>query len=98
VNYEKVRTEGAPSAYNDNVLWIRLDKLLVVCGLADSGTDAVRKIKASSVELLKPGEDRGEVWAFPHLQVRYRNEPEIKLTIRVGKKTRVAVLKNFNEN
>ncbi|HZC24116.1 MAG TPA: tyrosine--tRNA ligase [Candidatus Binatia bacterium] len=92
VSYEKVRTEGAPSAYNDNVLWIRLDKLLVVCGLADSGTDAVRKIKASSVELLRPDNDHGEVWASPHLQVAYRNEPEIRLTIRVGKRTRVAVI------
>jgi tyrosyl-tRNA synthetase len=93
VSYDNVRTEGAPSAYNDNVLWIRLDKLLVVCGLADSGTDAARKIKASSVELLPPDKDHGEVWAFPHLQVVYRNEPEIRLTIRVGRKTKVAVIK-----
>jgi tyrosyl-tRNA synthetase len=92
VPYEKVRMEGAPSADGDTYLWVRLDRLLVICGLADSGTDAVRKIKASSVELLRPGSDRGEAWTSPHLRVVYRGEGLIRLPIRVGKKTKEAVI------
>jgi tyrosyl-tRNA synthetase len=92
VQYENVRMEGAPSSDGDVYLWVRLDRLLVICGLADSVTDAVRKIKASSVELLRPNSDRGEVWPSPHLPIVFRGEPTIRLPIRVGKKTKEAVI------
>ncbi len=92
VPYQKVRTEGAPSSDSDSYLWVRLDRLLVICGLADSVTDAARKIKASSVELLQPDEERGKPWTSPHLQIVFRGEPAIRLIIRVGKKTKVAII------
>ena len=92
VQYEKVRTDGAPSSEGDTYLWLRLDRLLVICGLADSVTDAVRKIKASSVELLRPGEERGKPWTSPHLPIVFRGEPTIRLPIRVGKKAKEAII------
>jgi tyrosyl-tRNA synthetase len=92
VQYEKVRMEGAPSSNGDTYLWVRLDRLLGICGLADSVTDAVRKIKASSVELLRPGSDRGEVWQSPHLPIVFHGEPTITLTIKVGKKIRKIII------
>jgi tyrosyl-tRNA synthetase len=92
VPYEKVRMDGAPSSRGDTYLWVRLDRLLVICGLADSVTDAVRKIKASSVELLRPDGDRGEVWPSPHLPIVFRGEPIMRLPIRVGKKTKEALI------
>jgi tyrosyl-tRNA synthetase len=92
VPYEKVRMDGAPSSDGDIYLWVRLDRLLVICGLADSGTDAVRKIKASSVELLRPDRETGEVWPSPHLPIRFRGETIIRLPIRVGKKAKQAII------
>jgi tyrosyl-tRNA synthetase len=91
VDYEKIRSEGAPSPGGDPNLWIRLDRLLFLCGLADSVTDAGRKLKARSVELLKPDGERGEIWTSPHLPIVSRTLP-IKLIIRVGKKVRAALI------
>ena len=93
VPYEKVRMDGVPSSDGDTYLWVRLDRLLAICGLADSVTDAVRKIKASSVELLPPEKDRGEVWSSPHLPIVFRGEPTITLTIKVGKKIKKVLIK-----
>ena len=92
VKYEKVKEDGAPPVHGDTYLWVRLDRLLLTSGLAESGTDAVRKIKASSVELLRPGSDRGEVWTSPHLPIVFRGEPTITLTIKVGKKTKSVLI------
>jgi tyrosyl-tRNA synthetase len=92
VPYANVRMEGDPSSDGDNYLWVRLDRLLVTCGLADSVTDAARKIKASSVELLLPGKDRGEPWPSPHLPIVFRGERVFRLTIRVGKKIKEALI------
>jgi tyrosyl-tRNA synthetase len=92
VPYQKVRMDGAPSSDGDSCLWVRLDRLLVVCGLADSITDAVRKIKADSVELLRPGKDRGEIWPSPFLPVVFRGEPVLKLAVKDGKKTKEALI------
>jgi len=92
VPYEKVRTNGAPPSSDDTYLWVRLDRLLAICGLADSVADAVRKIKASSVELLRPDQDQGEVWSSPHLPIVFRGESAITLPIRVGKKTKRAII------
>lgn len=54
---------------------IKLDKLLVRCGMADSGSDATRKIKAKSVRI------DGEVKAEPVLNVKVPAE----MTVRVGR-------------
>ncbi len=54
---------------------IKLDKLLVRCGMADSGSDATRKIKAKSVRI------DGEVKAEPVLHL---NIP-VEFTLRVGR-------------
>src|SRR5947208_1409549 len=50
VAYDKIRLPDAPAPGSDSYLYIRLDRLLVICGMADSTTDAGRKLKASSVE------------------------------------------------
>jgi tyrosyl-tRNA synthetase len=92
VRHEHVKEDDAPPADGQDIVWVRLDRLLVICGLADSVTDAVRKIKASSVELLRPGSDRGEVWRSPHVPIVSHGEPTIRLPIRVGKKTKEAVI------
>src|ERR1700722_2396391 len=47
--YEKIRPPDVGPPASDSILLIRLDRLLVICGLADSNTDAGRKLKASSV-------------------------------------------------
>ncbi len=63
---------------------IHLDKLLVLCGLADSRTDAVRKLKQGSVRV----EDivrNHHTYQLPKIPVR--------LPIRVGKRIKVAVLR-----
>jgi tyrosyl-tRNA synthetase len=91
VDYEKIRSEGSPPPGDDVYLWTRLDRLLFLCGLADSVTDAGRKLKARSVELLKPDGERGEIWTSPHLPIVSRDAP-IKLIIRVGKKVRAALI------
>ena len=63
---------------------IRLDRLLVRCGLADSVTDAARKIKQSSV--LVGGVVR------THHSYRLENEPPVRLSIRVGKRIKIAAI------
>jgi len=91
VPYDKIRTPDAPAPGTDSYLVIRLDRLLVICGLADSTTDAGRKLKASSVELLQPNTLRGEVCRAPHLSIVFYGLPT-KLVIRVGKKIRSAII------
>ncbi len=61
---------------------IRLDRLLVKCGLADSGSDAARKIKEGAVRV-------GGTAAGMHVLV-----PELptKLLLRVGRRVKVAVI------
>ena len=61
---------------------IRLDRLLVKCGLAESGTDAARKIKEGAVKV----NDRV---AGMHVLVDHLPE---KLSIRVGKRIKIAVI------
>jgi tyrosyl-tRNA synthetase len=91
IPYEKIRLPNTPDPGTDSYLWIRLDRLLVLCGLADSTTDAGRKLKASSVELLKPKELQGEVWTSPHLAIVFWGMPT-KLVVRVGKKIKAAII------
>jgi len=63
---------------------IRLDRLLVKCGLAASVTDAARKLKQGSVRI------ENEVTKEPRIVVA--GPPPVKLTLRVGKQVRVAVI------
>lgn len=62
---------------------IRLDKLLVRLGLADSATDANRKLKQGAVRV------GGEVASAPHLAT---GPLPATLVLRVGKRLRAAVL------
>jgi tyrosyl-tRNA synthetase len=91
VKYERIRPDNKAVPGADNLLWIRLDRLLVECGLADSVTDAGRKLKASSVELLKPDGAIGAVETSPHLAVVFQGAP-VRLILRVGKKTMAALI------
>ena len=90
VKYEKIRSDGSPPP-GDAYLWIRLDRLLAISGLADSVTDAGRKLKARSVELLRPDGERGAIETRPHLPIVFQGAP-IKLVLRVGKKVRAVLI------
>ena len=62
---------------------VRLDKLLVQLGLADSATDATRKLKRGSVRL------EGEPVCAPHLALATL---PARLVVRVGKRFRAAMI------
>jgi tyrosyl-tRNA synthetase len=91
VSYERIKADDAPSAGGDAYLWIKLDRLLVACGLAASLTDAARKRKAHSVHLLRPDATTGAVCTALILPVVFSGFPLI-LPIRVGKKFVRAVI------
>ncbi len=91
VSYETVKVDDAPSAKDDSYLWIKIDRLLVNCKLADSITDAGRKRKARAVYLLRPNDPTGTVWVDLVLPLVFTGFP-IKLPIRVGKKVVAALI------
>jgi tyrosyl-tRNA synthetase len=62
---------------------VKLDRLLVKCGLAESGADAARKIKQGAVKVNEAVEHS------PRVEI---GELPAKLTIRVGKKLKIAVI------
>jgi tyrosyl-tRNA synthetase len=64
---------------------IKLDKLLVRCGLADSSTDAGRKLKQGAVRV------NSEVRSEPRLVLTSVSLPQ-KLTLIVGRRQKVAVI------
>jgi len=64
-------------------LGIKLDRLLVKCGLADSATDATRKLKEGAVRV------RDSVEHSPRI---YVTELPATLALRVGKRLKVAVI------
>jgi tyrosyl-tRNA synthetase len=71
---------------NGQVL-IRLDKLLVTCGLADSATDATRKIKQRSVKV------NDEVVPDPRMVlVGAALNGGVTLSLRVGRQVKLAVI------
>ncbi|MGA3347631.1 MAG: tyrosine--tRNA ligase [Candidatus Sulfotelmatobacter sp.] len=94
VPFDNIRAPDSPAPGTDSFVVIRLDRLLVICGLADSNTDAARKLKASSVELLKQDGSRGEIQKAPHLAITFY-PMDIKLVIRVGKKVKSAVIEGL---
>jgi tyrosyl-tRNA synthetase len=63
---------------------IRVDRLLVRCGLADSTTDAGRKLKQGSVKI------NDVVQKEPRMVLS--NPSPKKLTLRVGKQLRIAAI------
>ena len=98
VKYEDIRWEEKaleagfrPAGIAGDLLGVRLDRLLVTCGLADSVTDAARKLKASSVKFLDPNSERESVQTSPHILLKFQGS-SIRLTLRVGKKIKAAVI------
>jgi tyrosyl-tRNA synthetase len=64
---------------------IRLDRLLVICGLADSATDAGRKLKQGSVRVLDNVETKTRT------QIGFEGSTS-RLSLRVGKRIKIAVI------
>jgi tyrosyl-tRNA synthetase len=89
VSYAGIKVDDAP--VKDTYLWIKLDRLLVNCGLAESATDAARKRKAHSVYLLRPDDSVGAIWVDVVLPIVFSAFP-VRLPIRVGKKVVAAVI------
>jgi len=65
---------------------MKLDRLLVRCGLAESATDAVRKLKQGSVRI------DNEVVTEPRMIVLFSDAGPVKYALRVGKRVKVAVI------
>src|SRR5579872_2976616 len=65
---------------------VRLDRLLVKSGLADSATDASRKIKQGSVKV------ENEIATDPRIVLLPGTGPPWRLSLRVGKRLRIAVI------
>jgi tyrosyl-tRNA synthetase len=64
---------------------IKVDRLLVRCGLADSTTDANRKLKQRSVRV------GNEVFEHPRIAIPFSSDP-VRLPLRVGKRMKIAVI------
>ncbi len=80
---EEVPVAAAEAGWTESNRQVRLDKLLVRLALADSGTDATRKLKQGSVRI------GGEPVSTPHLSV---DQLPATLVFRVGKRIRAALL------
>ena len=80
---EEMRVTAGDLGYSPEHTAIRADKLLVRLGLAESGTDASRKLKQGAVRI--NGEPLGESHlSVPNVPVRY--------VVRVGKRAKAAVI------
>jgi tyrosyl-tRNA synthetase len=75
--------DSAAAVSGTGQLGIKLDRLLVKCGLADSATDATRKLKEGAVRV----GDRVE-----HSPRIYVAKLPATLSLRVGKRLKVAVI------
>src|SRR3982750_2263987 len=80
VSFSEIEWKSPESA---GQLWIRLDRLLVKARLADSATDAARKMKQGAVRV----EDKVETG--PHIAILGL---PAKLRLRVGRKIRLVVI------
>ncbi len=78
---EQVMVDARALGWTEAHPQLRLDKLLVQLALADSATDAARKLKQGSVRI------GGEVVNAPHLPLTALSEP---IVVRVGKRIRAA--------
>ena len=78
---------AVPDPWSNPHIFIDLAKLLVKCGLADSKTDAARKLKQNAVKLNSAIETRPRLaFANPF------PSQGLRLTLRVGKRLRIAVI------
>lgn len=75
--------DSATAVAGKGQLGIKLDRLLVKCGLADSATDATRKLKEGAVRV-------GD--SVEHSPRIYVAELPATLVLRVGKRVKVAVI------
>src|SRR6266568_2438721 len=75
--------DSAASVAGRGQLGIKLDRLLIKCGLADSATDATRKLKEGAVKV------RDSVEHSPRIYVA---ELPVTIALRVGKRVKVAVI------
>ena len=78
---EEVMVDGRALGWTETHPQLRLDKLLVQLALAESATDAARKLKQGAVRI------GGEVVSAPHLPLAALSEP---IVVRVGKRIRAA--------
>ncbi len=81
---EEIPVSAAAVGWNPEGKQVRLDKLLVQLGLAESATDAARKLKQGAVRI------GGEPVGGPHLPV---DTLPATIVLRVGKRIRAAVLR-----
>ena len=80
---EEVTISAADAGWTADATAIRMDKLLVLCGLAVSGAEAARKLKENAVKV----EDASHT--TPRLEV---STLPARLTIRVGKRAKAVVI------
>ena len=74
-------------------LGVRLDRLLVKCGLAESMADAARKLKAGSVKIIDQSVKGLEyVETKPHILVTFHGS-SARLVVKLGRKVKAAVIK-----
>ncbi len=83
VAWNSGETAPTPQATGETKLWIKLDRLLVKCGLAESATDAGRKLKQGSVQV------NGNAESSPRLTI---GGLPVRLTLRVGKRMKLAAI------
>jgi tyrosyl-tRNA synthetase len=92
----KVSPDGVvgfrPAGMGPVHLGVRLDRLLVACGMAESVTDANRKLKAGSVRIVDQSVQGLEyVERKSHIFVTFNSASE-KLILRIGKRILAAVI------
>jgi len=81
-----------PAGIGPVILGVRLDRLILKCGLADSVADAGRKLKAGSVKVVDQSVSGMEyVEAKPHILVTFQGS-STRLVLKVGKKIKAAVI------
>ena len=90
VRYQDVRSDDKDAGIGGDLLVVRLDRLLVLCGMAESMSDAARKLKAGSVRLLNLGS--GKEFTQRFLEIPVIQGAPIRLVVRVGKKIKAVVV------
>ncbi|MGO8719272.1 MAG: tyrosine--tRNA ligase [Acidobacteriaceae bacterium] len=82
-NAEEVRVSRDLLSWIAQTQSIRADKLLVQCGLAESGADANRKLKSGAVAI------DGASHSAPWLRI---DTVPVRLALRVGKRAKIAII------
>jgi len=85
---EDIPVDSGISVEGIRLTHIKLDRLLLKCGLAMSTTDASRKIKSGAVRV------GNEVAQLPRIAFKFPPEGPMKLPLRVGKLARIAVIED----